>query len=198
MGTSPYAPQRESGCWTRSVRSDISPGCWRAAVGGTGRPWSARSFRTLLILFFRRLYGLRPLWRWRIDSVLSCATRYEKLRIMLQHRPQPTAVVCGNDLIALGVASAFRDAGLRCPQDVSVVGFVDIEVTELTNPSLTTVFQPGYQMGARGAALLIKRMQAPHHPAQNIVLPTELKVRHSVASPEESAFWPKNSRSVRA
>ena len=123
---------------------------------------------------------------------------YEKMRILLQQRPQPTAVVCGNDLIALGVLSALRDAGLRCPQDVSVVGFDDIEVTGLTNPSLTTVFQPGYQMGARGAALLIKRMQAPHHPAQNIVLPTELKVRHSVAAPEESAFWPKNSRSVRA
>lgn len=106
---------------------------------------------------------------------------YEKMRILLEQRPRPTAVVCGNDLIALGVLSALREAGLQCPQDISVVGFDDIEVAELTDPSLTTVFQPGYQMGARGAALLIKRMRTPNQPVQNIVLPTELKVRHSVA-----------------
>jgi LacI family transcriptional regulator len=119
---------------------------------------------------------------------------YEKMRILLRQRPQPTAVVCGNDLIALGVLSALREAGLRCPQDVSVVGFDDIEVAELTDPSLTTVFQPGYQMGARGAALLIKRMTAPHQPPHNIVLPTELKVRHSAASPRESTFLKRAGR----
>jgi LacI family transcriptional regulator len=121
---------------------------------------------------------------------------YEKMRILLQQRPLPTAVVCGNDLIALGVLTALREAGLRCPRDVSVVGFDDIELAELTDPSLTTVFQPGYQMGARGAALLIKRMRTPHQPPQNIVLPTELKVRHSVAPPRESAFRSRGGRTV--
>jgi len=113
---------------------------------------------------------------------------YEKMKILLQQRPQPTAVVCGNDLIALGVLSALKESGLRCPQDVSVVGFDDIDLSELTDPSLTTVFQPGYQMGARGAALLVKRLQGSHGPAQNIVLPTELKVRHSVAPPRRNAL----------
>jgi len=109
---------------------------------------------------------------------------YEKMRILLQQRPRPTAVVCGNDLIALGVLSALREANLRCPRDVSVVGFDDIDLAEITDPSLTTVFQPGYQMGARGAALLIKRLRGSgEEPLQNIVLPTELKVRHSVAPP---------------
>ena len=109
---------------------------------------------------------------------------YEKMRILLQQRPRPTAVVCGNDLIALGVLSALREASLRCPQDVSVVGFDDIDLAEITDPSLTTVFQPGYQMGARGATLLIKRLRGSgDEPPQNIVLPTELKVRHSVAPP---------------
>ncbi|HEY7351961.1 MAG TPA: LacI family DNA-binding transcriptional regulator [Terriglobales bacterium] len=117
---------------------------------------------------------------------------YEKMRILLQQRPQPTAVVCGNDLIALGVLSALREAGLRCPGDVSVVGFDDTEFAELTDPSLTTVFQPGYQMGARGAALLIKRMQSPYQATQHIVLPTELKIRHSVAPPRQAGL--KSSR----
>jgi LacI family transcriptional regulator len=112
---------------------------------------------------------------------------YEKMRVLLDQRPLPTAVVCGNDLIALGVLSALREAGMRCPQDVSVVGFDDIEVSELTEPSLTTVFQPGYQMGAQGAALLLKRLQGSKSPAQNIILPTELKIRHSVAAPRNSS-----------
>jgi len=107
---------------------------------------------------------------------------YDKMRILLQHRPRPTAVFCGNDLIALGVLSALREAGLRCPQDVSVVGFDDIELAELTDPSLTTVFQPGYQMGARGATLLIRRIRGTAEKnSQHMVLPTELKVRRSVA-----------------
>lgn len=121
---------------------------------------------------------------------------YEKMRILLQQRPQPTAVVCGNDLIALGVLSALREAGLRCPQDVSVIGFDDIELSELTDPSLTTVFQPGYQMGARAAALLIKRLQGSKEPAQNIVLPTELKIRHSVCPPRDTVFLQQSRRKL--
>jgi len=112
---------------------------------------------------------------------------YEKTRILLQHRPRPTAIVCANDLIALGVFSALREAKLRCPQDISVVGFDDIELSELTDPPLTTVFQPGYQMGARGATLLIKRIRGSHEEPQNVVLPTELKVRQSVATPAGSS-----------
>ena len=109
------------------------------------------------------------------------------MKILLQQRPQPAAVVW-NDLIALGVLTALKESGLRCPQDVSVVGFDDIDLSELTDPSLTTVFQPGYQMGARGAALLVKRLQGSHDPAQNIVLPTELKIRHSVAPPRRNGL----------
>jgi LacI family transcriptional regulator len=108
---------------------------------------------------------------------------YEKIRILLQQRPRPTAVVCSNDLVAIGVLSGLREAGLRCPEDISVIGFDDIEVSELTDPALTTVFQPGYQMGAKGAALLIKRIRGDVEPPQRIMLPTELKIRHSVAAP---------------
>lgn len=109
---------------------------------------------------------------------------YEKTRILLQQRPRPTAIVCSNDLVAIGALSALREAGLKCPQDVSIVGFDDIEVSELTDPPLTTVFQPGYQMGAKGAALLIKRIRGDAEPPQKIVLPTELKLRNSVAPPQ--------------
>jgi DNA-binding LacI/PurR family transcriptional regulator len=112
---------------------------------------------------------------------------YEKTRVLLQQRPRPTAIVCSNDLVAIGVLSGLKEAGLRCPEDVSVIGFDDIETCELTDPPLTTVFQPGYQMGAKGAALLIKRIRGDAEPPLKIVLPTELKVRRSAAAPHHPA-----------
>lgn len=106
---------------------------------------------------------------------------YEKMRIALQLRPRPTAVFASNDLIALGALAALRESGLRCPEDVSLVGFDDLEFSEFVHPALTTVSQPGYQMGAKGATLLIRRLQGALEPAQHIVLPTELKLRNSTA-----------------
>ena len=112
---------------------------------------------------------------------------YEKTRTLLQLRPRPTALFASNDLIALGALSALREAGLRCPEDVSVVGFDDLEFSEFIHPALTTVAQPGYQMGAKGASMLLKRLQGASPPPQHLVLPTELKIRQSVAQCEPPA-----------
>jgi LacI family transcriptional regulator len=119
---------------------------------------------------------------------------YEKGRILLQQKPRPTAIFAANDLIALGVLAALREAGLHCPEDVSVVGFDDLEGSEFTEPSLTTVAQPGYQMGARGADLLITRVKQKTGKCEEIVLPTELKVRHSTAQPPKQVSTRQMSR----
>jgi DNA-binding LacI/PurR family transcriptional regulator len=77
--------------------------------------------------------------------------------------------------------AAIREAGLECPQDISIIGFDNLEISDLSDPPLTTVSQPGYQMGARGVDLLLRRLREPRSKAQSIVLETELKVRRSVA-----------------
>ncbi len=110
------------------------------------------------------------------------ASGYEKMRFLLHLQPRPTAVFATNDLIVLGALSALREAALRCPEDMSLVGFDDLEFSELVNPPLTTVAQPGYQMGAKGATLLVRRLQGATDASQNIVLPTELKIRGSTAA----------------
>ena len=84
---------------------------------------------------------------------------YEKSLMLLQFSPRPTAVFAANDLVALGVLAAMRELGLRCPEDVSLTGFDDLELASFTNPALTTVAQPAYQMGARAAALLFERLR---------------------------------------
>jgi DNA-binding LacI/PurR family transcriptional regulator len=97
---------------------------------------------------------------------------------------RPTAVVASNDLIALGALAAIREAGLRCPEDISLVGFDDLEISEFTNPPLTTVAQPGYQMGAKGVTLLLKRLKGPDEKSEELVLMPELKIRQSVSPPK--------------
>lgn len=107
---------------------------------------------------------------------------YEKGLMLLQFSPRPTAIFAANDLVALGVLAALRELGLRCPEDVSLVGFDDQELASFTNPALTTVAQPAYQMGARAAALLFERIRGENVPTQQIVMKATLKVRDSAAA----------------
>jgi len=108
---------------------------------------------------------------------------YEKGLMLLQFSPRPTAIVAANDLVALGVLAALREMGLRCPEDVSLVGFDDQEIASFTNPALTTVAQPAYQMGARAAALLFERLRGEDVAAQQVVMKATLRVRDSAAAP---------------
>jgi LacI family transcriptional regulator len=118
---------------------------------------------------------------------------YEKMRVLLQLQPRPTAVFASNDMTALGALEALREAGLRCPEDISLVGFDDLEFSAFVQPALTTVSQPGYQMGAKGATLLMKRLQGAVDPPQRVVLPTELRQRHSTASPPNATKRVRNT-----
>lgn len=107
---------------------------------------------------------------------------YEKGLMLLQFSPRPTAIFAANDLVALGVLAALRELGLRCPEDLSLVGFDDQELASFTNPALTTVAQPAYQMGARAAGLLFERLRGETVPTQQIVMKATLRVRDSAAA----------------
>ena len=99
---------------------------------------------------------------------------------LLRLIPRPSAIMAGNDLIALGVLSAARELNLRCPQDVSVMGFDGLDFTDFTEPALSTVYQSGYQLGTTAARLLLNRIEDPDRPAQRMVLDVELRIRNSV------------------
>jgi DNA-binding LacI/PurR family transcriptional regulator len=107
-----------------------------------------------------------------------------KTKLLLSMIPRPTAIFAGNDMIALGSLQAVRDAGLCCPEDVSVFGFDDLDFAEMTNPSLSSVHQPGYQLGVAAASMLLDRFAGNAGPAKHEVLKTELKIRASVSSPK--------------
>jgi DNA-binding LacI/PurR family transcriptional regulator len=108
---------------------------------------------------------------------------YSKTLILLRLIPRPTAIFAGNDMIALGALLAIREAGLRCPEDISLMGFDDLDLAETTNPSLSSVSQSGYQLGTTAARILLDRLAGDKSPAKHVVLETLLKLRHSVAPP---------------
>lgn len=101
----------------------------------------------------------------------------------LLDRAEPTAIVAGNDQIAVGVLDVLRERGLRCPQDVSVVGYNDMTFMDKLSPPLTTVRVPHAEIGAEAAQLLLRWMaDGPPGPSL-LTLPVELVVRGSTAAP---------------
>jgi LacI family transcriptional regulator, galactose operon repressor len=94
-----------------------------------------------------------------------------------------SAVLAGNDLVALGCFDALAEHGLSCPEDVSVVGFNDIPLMDKLRPPLTTVRIPHYEIGAEAARLLLEDLQEPRRHPRSILLPLTLVVRGSTAPP---------------
>lgn len=97
-----------------------------------------------------------------------------------------TAVLVGNDLLAMGCYDALRERGLTCPSDVSVVGFNDLPFAHRLDPPLTTVAIPKHEIGVHAARLLLEVLQEPGLPARSVVLPVRLMVRRSTVPPSAS------------
>jgi LacI family transcriptional regulator len=94
-----------------------------------------------------------------------------------------TAVVAGNDLIALGCYDALRERGLSVPGDVSVVGYNDIPFSDKLSPPLTTVRIPHYRLGVKSAELLLERLDKPEEPPVSVLLRPAMVLRESTAPP---------------
>lgn len=108
---------------------------------------------------------------------------HEHATQLLQMDEPPTAIFAGNDTIAQVVLQAARDLGVRVPEDVSVVGFDDLELAYRPSPGLTTVRQPLTSVGELAAKLLIERVETGSVEAKLHLIDPELIVRESTAPP---------------
>ncbi|MDB5895043.1 MAG: LacI family transcriptional regulator, partial [Rhodoferax sp.] len=97
--------------------------------------------------------------------------------------PRPSAVFVCNDLMAIGALRAIHECGLRVPDDISIVGFDDIELSAYTSPPLTTVAQPKDRIGALAVDMLLERVTGRRLATRKVVLQPELRVRASTARP---------------
>lgn len=91
----------------------------------------------------------------------------------------PDAIFCGNDTTALSSMIYLRDKGIRIPQDLGIVGFSNEPFSKVVSPSISTIAQPGFEMGQKAAELLIRQIETKDRTYRTIVLPTELIIRES-------------------
>ncbi len=111
---------------------------------------------------------------------------YEAMKQLLSLEDRPTAVFTSADTAAFGALQAIREAGLRVPHDISIVGFDDIPEASLVTPALTTVRQPLREMGATAVRLLQRLMDEPDATPRRTELATELIVRDSSGPPPQA------------
>jgi len=106
-------------------------------------------------------------------------TGESSMHTLLALDPRPTAVFVASDMMAVGALKAIRDADLRCPEDVAIVGFDDNALAGLLSPAITTIRQEAPEMGVAAGRSLIEMIEDPQVVAPVRVLPVELVVRES-------------------
>ncbi len=92
---------------------------------------------------------------------------------------RPSAICAISDDLAIGAMRAFKDQGLRIPQDMAMVGYSDIEIASLVDPPLTTVSAPAYEMGVQAMGMLKEMIITKKDRMENVTLPTKLVIRRS-------------------
>lgn len=131
-------------------------------------------------------HGIAP----REDYIVYASRDYSfksgkvKARQLLSVEPRPTAIFCISDTLALGAITAAKEMGLRVPEDVTVIGFDDVEHTTMLHPYITTVAQPCYELGRQSAHLLYALMTQGKEVPRQVILEHHLIVRESSARHE--------------
>jgi len=110
---------------------------------------------------------------YTIEEGLRCG------RDLLAAHGELTAIAAANDMLAVGCYEAFDELGLRCPEDISVIGFNDMPFIDRLRPPLSTVRFPHYQLGTEAAKLLIERIEGGDGPVKILFLAPELVARGS-------------------
>lgn len=103
------------------------------------------------------------------EDAFSTASGYQMMQELLQNEKLPTAVFAASDAIAFGAMRAIQEKGLSIPDDISIIGFNDTEMSAYTTPALTTISAPAYDMGQHGANLI--------YAATNLNIATPLKAK---------------------
>jgi DNA-binding LacI/PurR family transcriptional regulator len=107
------------------------------------------------------------------------ASGFEAVKALLQITPRLTAVFVASDVVAIGAILAIKEAGLRIPEDIAVVGFDDIPLAEYYDPPLTTIHLPAFGLGWAGGERLIRLIQGEGLNDSSLLLESTLITRKS-------------------
>lgn len=125
------------------------------------------------------LHGLQPGTVVNNNGNWECAAGYAAMQQILAEGPRPSAVFAANDRMAIGAMRAIFEAGLRVPDDISMVGLDDFEVSEYHNPPLTTVKQSFGELATVGVRLLLDLLAGNVPDATRVVVQPTLVIRQS-------------------
>jgi LacI family transcriptional regulator len=116
-----------------------------------------------------------------INNSLTREDGTRAIQNLLEEPLKPDAIFCANDTTALSVIIYLQEHGIRVPEDIAIVGFSNEPFSEVVTPSISTIKQPGFEMGKIAAELIINQInsQRPTTKFKTIVMPTELVVRKS-------------------
>jgi LacI family transcriptional regulator len=154
-------------------------------IMGSGR---VRTARDVVEVYEQKLRdaGIEPIMTWREDGLFTEAGGAEAAEKLMSRHPELTAILAGNDKMAVGAMYALQQSGKRVPADVSIVGFDDMQDAAFANPALTTVHLPLYEVGVLACERLVNRIQGLTEPVR-AVLPTHLVVRNSTGMAKDQA-----------
>jgi DNA-binding LacI/PurR family transcriptional regulator len=156
-----------------------------AMVGGTDQTSTGRDRYRGYVEAMRRA-GLEPHAHWRIAGPRTKQGGFDAAPQFLQMPDRPTAAVCWNDLVAIGLMNGLARAGLTPGRDVSVTGYDDLEEAAIATPALTTVWNGQREVGRLAAKALLDRLNGVEvHGGQQLIRP-ELKLRDSARAPSGS------------
>jgi LacI family transcriptional regulator len=123
---------------------------------------------------------------WQIESDHRIEGGFQAMQRLLNLRCRPSAIVCSNDLSAMGALRAIRDSGLSVPEDYSLIGFDDIELASLTHPTLTTIRIPRQTIAQAAIGSLIEQIaKAAVKAKSTVTVRTALVIRQSTAAPRK-------------
>jgi LacI family transcriptional regulator len=143
--------------------------------------WKSVANRTAGYVKALREAGVTSSADLRAEGDWSYQSGYQAARALLEGGRPFTAIFAHNDQMAIGALRALREAGLRVPRDVSVIGYDDIPGAAYAVPALTTIRQPMREVGAVAARLLIEAIESPSAAHREVLLKTELIRRESCA-----------------
>jgi DNA-binding LacI/PurR family transcriptional regulator len=156
----------------------LSMGHERITFVDAAENWSALEQRVLGYADAMRKAGLEHGIRVVAAASFSPVAGAEAASAVLGQDEPPTALMCGNDLIAVGALRAAANRGIQVPGDLAVTGFNDFSYAELITPSLTTVRVPGYEMGVAAATSLLHSADVPPQ-VRNSRYDVEIRLRES-------------------
>lgn len=114
-----------------------------------------------------------------IDTILTAADGYENMRTLITSKTLPTAIVCGNDTVAMGVMKALDEYSIDVPGDISVIGFDNIDTASYLKPALTTIDIPKRELGRLAVKVLVDRLESGRSYPLHVELPFTLLKRAS-------------------